>query len=41
MQKVIASEWITRDRWVQVPSYADENVTGGFGHRGWHVRYCT
>ncbi len=39
MRKVIANEWMTLDRVVQAPSYADEGVTGGFGHGGWHARF--
>ena len=39
MRKVIANEWMTLDGVVQAPSYPDEDVTGGFGHGGWHARY--
>ena len=39
MRKVIANEFTTLDGVVQAPSYADEDVTGGFGHGGWHARY--
>jgi dihydrofolate reductase len=39
MRKVIANEWMTLDGVVQSPSYADEDVTGGFEHGGWHARY--
>lgn len=39
MRKVIANEFMTLDGVVQAPSYADEDVTGGFGHGGWHTRY--
>ena len=39
MRKVIANEWMTLDGVVQAPSYADEDVTGGFGHGGWHTGY--
>jgi dihydrofolate reductase len=39
MRKVIANVWMTLDGVVQSPSYADEDVTGGFGHGGWHARY--
>ncbi|KAA9374461.1 dihydrofolate reductase family protein [Microbispora cellulosiformans] len=39
MRKVIANEWMTLDGVVQSPSYADEDVTGGFRHGGWHTRY--
>jgi len=39
MRKVIANEFMTLDGVVQAPSYADEDVTGGFRHGGWHTRY--
>jgi dihydrofolate reductase len=39
MRKVIANVWMTLDGVVQAPSYADEDVTGGFVHGGWHTRY--
>ncbi|MFD0360510.1 dihydrofolate reductase family protein [Nocardia sp. GCM10030253] len=39
MRKLIANEWMTLDGVVQAPSYADEDVTGGFEHGGWHARY--
>ncbi|MEV4755887.1 dihydrofolate reductase family protein [Micromonospora sp. NPDC049559] len=39
MRKVVADEFMTLDGVVQAPSYADEDVTGGFGHGGWHSRY--
>jgi dihydrofolate reductase len=39
MRKVIANEWMTLDGVVQSPSYADEDMTGGFRHGGWHTRY--
>ncbi|MEU8262624.1 dihydrofolate reductase family protein [Micromonospora sp. NPDC048999] len=39
MRKLIANEWMTLDGVVQAPSYADEDVTGGFRHGGWHARY--
>ena len=39
MRKVIANEWMTLDGVVQAPGYADEDVTGGFRHGGWHTRY--
>lgn len=39
MRKVIANEWMTLDGVVQAPSYADEDVAGGFRHGGWHARY--
>jgi hypothetical protein len=39
MRKVIADEFVTLDGVVQAPSYADEDVTGGFGHDGWNTGY--
>jgi dihydrofolate reductase len=39
MRTVIANEWMTLDGVVQAPSYADEDLTGGFRHGGWHSRY--
>jgi dihydrofolate reductase len=39
MRKVIADEFITLDGVVQAPSFADEDMTGGFGHGGWNTRY--
>jgi dihydrofolate reductase len=39
MRKVIANERMTLDGVVQAPSYADEDVTGGFLHGGWHTGY--
>ncbi|MGI8335252.1 dihydrofolate reductase family protein [Actinomadura scrupuli] len=39
MRKLIANEWMTLDGVVQSPSYADEDVSGGFGHGGWHSGY--
>ena len=39
MRKLIANEWLTLDGVVQAPSYADEDLTGGFAHGGWHARY--
>jgi dihydrofolate reductase len=39
MRKVIANEWMTLDGVVQAPSYADEDMTGGFRHGGWHPRH--
>lgn len=39
MRKVIVNEFMTLDGVVQAPSYADEDVTGGFAHGGWHARY--
>jgi dihydrofolate reductase len=39
MRRVIANEFMTLDGAVQAPSYADEDVTGGFEYGGWHARY--
>lgn len=39
MRKLIANEWMTLDGVVQAPSYAAEDVTGGFRHGGWHTCY--
>jgi dihydrofolate reductase len=39
MRKVIANEFMTLDGVVQAPSYADEDLTGGFRHGGWHSQY--
>ena len=39
MRKLIASEWMSLDGVVQAPAYPDEDVSGGFKHGGWHVRY--
>jgi dihydrofolate reductase len=39
MRKLIVNEWMTLDGVVQAPAYADEDVSGGFGHGGWHTRY--
>jgi dihydrofolate reductase len=39
MRKVIANEFMTLDGVVQAPSYADEDLSGGFGYGGWHARY--
>ena len=39
MRKVIVNEWMTLDGVVQAPGAADEDMTGGFGHGGWHLQY--
>ncbi|MBC3192212.1 dihydrofolate reductase family protein [Pseudonocardia sp. C8] len=39
MRKVIANEFVTLDGVVQAPSYADEDLAGGFEHGGWNARY--
>jgi dihydrofolate reductase len=36
---VIASAWMSLDGVVQAPAYPDEDVSGGFEHGGWHLRY--
>jgi dihydrofolate reductase len=39
MRKLIVNEWMTLDGVVQAPAYADEDVSGGFRHGGWHSPY--
>ena len=39
MRKIIVNEWVTLDGVVQAPSYADEDLDGGFAHGGWHLRH--
>lgn len=39
MRRVIAIEFITLDGVIQAPSYADEDLTGGFGYGGWNGRF--
>jgi dihydrofolate reductase len=39
MRKLIVTEWISLDGVVQAPGAPDEDVTGGFEHGGWHLRY--
>jgi dihydrofolate reductase len=39
MRKVIVNEFMSLDGVVQAPGGADEDVSGGFGHGGWHMRY--
>ena len=39
MRKVIAAEWMSLDGVVQAPAYPDEDMSGGFRHGGWHLRY--
>jgi dihydrofolate reductase len=39
MRKLIVIEWISLDGVVQAPGAPDEDVTGGFEHGGWHLRY--
>jgi dihydrofolate reductase len=39
MRKVIVNEWMSLDGVVQAPGATDEDMTGGFNHGGWHLRY--
>ncbi len=39
MRKIVAGEFMSLDAVVQAPSYADEDVTGGFAHGGWNAPY--
>jgi dihydrofolate reductase len=39
MRKVIVNEFMSLDGVVQAPGAADEDVSGGFAHGGWHLRY--
>jgi dihydrofolate reductase len=39
MRKVIVNEFMSLDGVVQAPGGADEDVSGGFGHGGWHLPY--
>ncbi len=39
MRKVIVNEWMSLDGVVQAPGGPDEDMTGGFQHGGWHLRY--
>jgi dihydrofolate reductase len=39
MRKVIVTEWMALDGVVQAPGAADEDMTGGFEHGGWHLRF--
>lgn len=39
MRKIIVNEWMTLDGVVQAPSYADEDIDGGFTHGGWRLPY--
>ena len=39
MRNVIVIDWMALDGVVQAPAAADEDTTGAFKHRGWHLRY--
>jgi dihydrofolate reductase len=39
MPKVIVNEFMSLDGVVQAPGGAEEDVSGGFKHGGWHLRY--
>ena len=39
MRKVVVDEWMSLDGVVQAPGAAEEDITGGFQHGGWHLRY--
>lgn len=39
MRTLIACEFMSLDGVVQAPAYPDEDMTGGFKHGGWNVRY--
>jgi dihydrofolate reductase len=39
MRKVVVNEWMSLDGVVQAPGAPDEDRSGGFEHRGWHLRY--
>ena len=39
MRKVIVNEFMSLDGVVQAPGAADEDMSGGFAHGGWHMRY--
>ncbi|MGH3052914.1 MAG: dihydrofolate reductase family protein [Gaiellaceae bacterium] len=39
MRKVIVNEFMSLDGVVQAPGAADEDVSGGFAHGGWHLGY--
>ncbi len=39
MRKVIVQEWMSLDGVVQAPGAADEDLSGGFAHGGWHLPY--
>jgi dihydrofolate reductase len=39
VRKVIVNEFMSLDGVVQAPGAPDEDVSGGFAHGGWHMRY--
>jgi dihydrofolate reductase len=39
VRKVIVNEFMSLDGVVQAPGGADEDVSGGFAHGGWHLGY--
>jgi dihydrofolate reductase len=39
MRKVVVDEWMSLDGVVQAPGAPEEDMTGGFQHGGWHLRY--
>jgi dihydrofolate reductase len=39
VRKVIVNEFMSLDGVVQAPGAADEDMSGGFAHGGWHMRY--
>jgi hypothetical protein len=39
MRKVVVDEWMSLDGVAQAPGAPEEDMTGGFQHGGWHVRY--
>jgi dihydrofolate reductase len=39
MRKIVAFEFMSLDGVVQAPAYANEDMSNGFKHGGWHTRY--